>query len=139
MRRNDASALRGRPNAAAVDERVRAALRAIDDPIVLEASPLVRLDSVRSLAEGPLRGRTCAEGLALRFVLRKALADIANDLIGTPIGALSAALHDGRTQAEVAIDLGITQEHLSRRWKGPLVSLVRERIERPVSQQQRAA
>ena len=138
MRPSNANASRGRPTAAAVDERVRAALRVIDDPIALERSPLVRLDSVHSLAAGPLRGRTCAEGLALRFVLRKALTDIAEDLAGTPIGSLAAALHEGRKQAEVADELGISEEHLSRRWKGLLVSLVRERIERPLSQERAA-
>jgi len=138
MRPSSATASRGRPTAAAVDERVRAALRLIDDPIALEACPLVRLEQVQSLAAGPLRGRTCAEGLALRFVLRKALAEIANDLAGTPIGSLAGALHEGRTQAEVAGELGISREHLSRRWKGLLVSLVRERIERPLSQERAA-
>lgn len=120
---------RGRPSGALLDDRVRAALRSLDDPIALEMSSLVLLPSVQHLATGQLRGRTCAEGLALRFVLRKALQQIATDLAGTPVSTLAAAIHAGRSQASAARQMAVSEEHLSRRWKPVLVSLVRERIE----------
>ena len=121
--------VRGRPSSAMLDDQVREALRFLDDPIALEGSSLTRLPAVRDLSATKYRGRTCATGLALRQVLRESLDALASDLEGTPVGALAAGLRLGDTQAEVARELGISEEYLCRRWKPVLILLVRRRLE----------
>ena len=91
-------------------------------------SPLVRLPWVRRLAEGRYRGRTCADGLALREALRLTLDGLASDFEGTAIGTLAAGLRIGNTQASVARGLGFSEEYLCRRWKPQLVRLLREQL-----------
>ena len=119
---------RGRPSAAMLDVQVREALRFLDDPIGLEDLALIRLPVVANLAVTKFRGRTCAVGLALRQVLQEILEALASDLEGTPVGALAGGLRHGLTQAEVARQLGLSDEYLCRRWKPQLVRLVREQL-----------
>lgn len=118
----------GRPTQAALDARVREALRLVDDPIALADGPLAALPVVRRLVQTTYRGRTCPEGIALRALLRAILAEIARDLDGTFVAALAAGLREGRSQAEVARQLGTSEEWLCRRFKPQLVRLVRERL-----------
>jgi hypothetical protein len=122
-----------------LDDQVREAIRILDDPIALEDSALARLAIVQNLAATTFRGRTCATGLALRQVLRGALDDLAADLDGTPVGALAAGLRAGHTQAAVARRLGMSEEYLCRRWKPPLVRLMRERLTRNAAEGREAA
>ena len=130
---------RGRPSSAVLDDQVREALRFLDDPIALEDSPLARLAIVRELTTTKYRGRTCSTGLALRQVLKEILDALASDLEGTPVGALAAGLRAGLTQADVARQLGISDEYLCRRWKPQLVRLVREQLMMPRGEEQAAA
>ena len=130
---------RGRPSAAMLDVQVREALRFLDDPIGLEDLALIRLPVVANLAATKFRGRTCSIGLALRQVLRENLDALASDLVGTPVGALAAGLRHGLTQAEVARQLGISDEYLCRRWKPQLVRLLREQLTRAVGDELAAA
>ena len=119
---------RGRPSSAMLDDQVREALRFLDDPIALEGSPLTRLSAVRDLSATKYRGRTCATGLALREVLRESLDALTSDLEGTAVGKLAAGLRLGDTQAEVAREIGISDEYLCRRWKPQLIRLVRQQL-----------
>ena len=130
---------RGRPSSAMLDDQVRAALRFLDDPIALEGSPLTRLSTVRDLSATKYRGRTCATGLALRQVLRETLDALASDLEGTPVGNLAAGLRVGDTQADVAREIGISDEYLCRRWKPQLIRLVREQLTKQGGEQRAAA
>jgi hypothetical protein len=109
-------------------DRVREALRFLDDPIALQDSPLASLPTVKTLALSTFRGRTCAPGLALRALLREALAAIARDLDGTLVADLAVATLHGKTQASVAEGRGLAEEWVSRRWKPVLVGLVLERL-----------
>ncbi len=118
----------GRPSREALRDRVREAIRFLDDPIALEDSPLISLPSVRALTLSRFRGRTCACGLALREVLRESLAAIARDLNGTLVGDLALAALRGDTQASVANQRGLREEWISRRWKPVLLVLVLERL-----------
>ena len=120
---------RGRPRRSDLDARIRAAVRLVGDPIALEDMALAARPAVQLVASTELRGRTCADGLALARILRQALGDIARDLEGFPVGKLAATLLDGRSQAEAATELGITDEHLCRRWKPVLIELVAERLD----------
>lgn len=120
---------RGRPRQSDVDERIRAALRVVGDPIALGDMALTTRPAVQFIASTELRGRTCADGLALARVLRHALGEIARDLEGLPVGKLAAALLEGRSQTEAAAELGITDEYLCRRWKRVLLRLVGKRFE----------
>ncbi|MFN0146542.1 MAG: hypothetical protein ACKVT1_08535 [Dehalococcoidia bacterium] len=112
----------------ALDADVREALRFVDDPIALEDSCLVSLPAVRQLVAGRFKGKTCAEGQALRKILCDELARIAEDLDGTVVASLARAIHDGRTQAALARELEINEEYLCRRWKPVLTRLVRESL-----------
>lgn len=123
------SGRRGRPGRSAREALIREALKSLDDPITLEESPLASLAAVRRLAETTFRARTCAEGLALAFALRTELTTIAADLVDTPVGALARGLSHGQTQVSVARALGITEEHLCRRWKPILITLVLRRLD----------
>ena len=110
-------------------EWVREALRYLDDPVTLsDESPLANLPNVERLATTTFRGRTCPRGLALRALLRDALAAVARDLEGTVLGDIAVALLQGRTQASVAGARGLGDEWLSRRWKPVLLSLVLDRL-----------
>ncbi|MGE3075133.1 MAG: hypothetical protein AB7N24_15370 [Dehalococcoidia bacterium] len=118
----------GRPSRVAMSDRLREAVRFLDDPIALQDSPLASLPAVRALTLSTFRGRTCASGLALRAVLREALATVARDLDGTVVADLAAASLRGATQASVAGQRGLREEWLSRRWKPVLLELVLERL-----------
>lgn len=118
----------GRPSRVAMTDRVREAVRFLDDPIALQDSPLASLPAVRSLTLSTFRGRTCASGLALRAVLREELATVARDLDGTLVADLAVAALRGATQASVAGQHGLREEWISRRWKPVLLELVLERL-----------
>ncbi len=120
---------RGRTSREAMKEWVRDALRYLDDPVSLsDESPLANLPVVDRLATTTFRGRTCPRGLALRALLRDALAAVSRDLEGTVLGDIAVALLQGRTQASVAEVRGFGDEWLSRRWKPVLLSLVLNRL-----------
>jgi hypothetical protein len=122
--------VRGRPSRETRLEWVRHALRLIGDVASLDdTSPLARHPAVERLAATTFRGRTCPNGLALRALLRDALAAIGRDLDGTVVGALAVATLHGRTQASLAAELGMGQEWLSRRHKSTLVALVLARLD----------
>ncbi len=116
----------GRPSRDALLDRVREAIRLVDDPIALEESPLVSLPAVRASTLSTFQGRTCAAGLALRALLRESLAAIARDLDGTLVADLALAALRGATQASVADLRGLREEWISRRWKPVLLGLVLE-------------
>lgn len=118
----------GRPSREAMLDRVREAIRLLDDPIGLEESPLVSLPAVRSLTASTFRGRTCASGLALRAVLRETLAAIHRDLDGTLVAELAAAALNGVRQSTIAEQCGVSEEWISRRWKPVLLALVIEQL-----------
>lgn len=127
----------GRPSREALLDRVREAIRCLDDPIALEDSPLISLPAVRALTLSRFRGRTCACGLALRAILRETLATIAHDLVGTLVADLAHGALRGETQASIAAQRGLREEWISRRWKPVLVELVLEKLltgedERPI-------
>jgi hypothetical protein len=111
-----------------MQEWVREALRFVDDPVALQDSPLVSLPAVQQLVMTSFRGRTCAPGLALRALLRDALAAIGRDLDGATLGDMAVALLLGHTQASVAEARGVGDEWISRRWKPVLLALVLERL-----------
>lgn len=118
----------GRPSREAMLDRVREALRLVDDPIALEESPLASLPAVRALTLSTFRGRTCAPGLALRALLRESLATVCRDLDGTLVADLALAALRGDTQASVAEQRGLREEWVSRRWKPVLVGIVLDRL-----------
>lgn len=120
--------LSGRPTTAMVDLRIREALRFLDDPIALGDGPLATLPVVAKLVASRYQGRTCPEGLALRALLRGILAEIGRDLEGSFVGSLANGLRNGRTQADIARELGTSEEWLCRRFKPQLIRLVRERL-----------
>ena len=96
-----ASPVRGRPSRATMLEWVRDALRYLDDPVSLQdESPLANLPNAERLAATTFRGRTCPRGLALRALLREALAAVGRDLDGAILGDIAVALLKGRTQAK---------------------------------------
>lgn len=118
----------GRPSREGLRDRVREAIRILDDPIALEDSPLISLPAVRTLTLSRFQGRTCASGLALRALLRETLATIAHDLDRTLVADLAQAALRGDTQASIAAQRGLREEWISRRWKPVLVELVLERL-----------
>ena len=118
----------GRPSRVGMSERLREAVRFLDDPIALQDSPLASLPAVRALTLSTFRGRTCASGLALRAVLREALATVATDLEGTLVADLAIAALRGATQASVAGQHGLREEWISRRWNPVLLELILERL-----------
>lgn len=126
--RSQGSSVKNWPSSAALDASTREALRSLDDPIALEGLVLSRLRSVQVLAATKYRGRTCGTGLALRHLLRQALDELADEMEGTQIGALAAGLRSGTTQAAVARELGVSEEHLCRRWKPVLVQLIHDAL-----------
>ena len=118
----------GRPMAATIDLRVREALRFLDDPIALGDGPLSTLPVVAKLVASRYQGRTCPEGLALRALLLGILAEIGRDLEGSFVGSLANGLRNGRTQADIARELGTSEEWLCRRFKPQLIRLIREHV-----------
>ncbi len=99
-------------------------------------SELVHL--IANLAGTKFRGRTCADGIALRAFLRITLLQISDDLDGTVVGALAAGLRLGRSQAAIANELGMSEEWLCRRFKPQLVELVREELNQSARRDQAA-
>lgn len=121
-------ALLGRPTTAMIDLRIREALRFLDDPIALADGPLATLPVATRLVADRYRGRTCAEGLALRAMLLGILDDVGRDLEGSVVGSLAAGLREGRSQAAIARELKTSEEWLCRRFKPQLVGLIRQRL-----------
>lgn len=119
---------RGRRSSEARLEVLRAALRVLDDPIALEETPLATTPAFVRRAEQDFRRRTCAVGLAVAAGLTASLNEIGADLAGTPVGELAAKLADGRPQVEVAAALGITTQHLTRRYKPVLLRLLDQKL-----------
>jgi len=59
---------------------------------------------------------TLSSGVALRAILRDALATVARDLDGTLVADLAVAALRGATQVSVAGQHGLREEWISRRW-----------------------
>jgi hypothetical protein len=121
---------RGRKPVAAHLEELRLALRNLHDPIALEELSLAQTRLVRARAERDFARRTCGVGLATSSVLSEALAEIGESLAAlTPLAKLAEGLRAGRTQAEVAAELGLSDEQLSRHWKPKLLKVLYERLQ----------
>lgn len=108
---------------------LRGALNHLDDPIwLLTFSPLIKLPVVQDLAARLGPATVCAEGRSLRAVLRRALRDVVDALDRHPVGVLAAGILAGQTQLSIAHQLGMTDEHLCRRYKPVLIELVGQRL-----------
>ena len=120
---------RGRKTSATRLDDLRRTLRFLDDPVALEESPLAALPIVQERAQRDFARRTCPVGLSLAAILRESLTTIATDLGPRhPVGVLALRLTEGATQTEVARELMLTKEHLTRRWKPVLLRLLALRL-----------
>src|SRR5262245_8955575 len=97
-------------------EALRDVLRVLNDQGALEESPLGAVPAMVRRAERDYKRRTCAIGQAIADTLKEKLAEIAEDLNGTAVGELAGRLAAGRPQVEVAAILGISTQHLTRRY-----------------------
>lgn len=112
------------------ERHLRRALLRMDDPIALEESPLARLAIIERCAGELFTRRVCARGLALSRILHVCLRQVGADLgEHHPAATLARALDRGMTQASAAREIGISEEHLTRRWKPAVVALVLDRLE----------
>lgn len=119
---------RGRKSRAEWEAWVREALSNLDDPIALGRSPLARLTFVGQVAQERYRLSVAARGRALRDILRACLQAVGKEIDQAPLGKLIECLTAGRSQRELARELGISEEHLSRTYKARLVRLVTEKL-----------
>lgn len=120
--------MRGRPDVATRLRILRKALQSRADLVALEESQLGRMDYFQRRAQEQFDGRTCAVGHAVSTGLTEMLQQIAEDLPGTRVSQLAAALAKGQTQASLARSLCLTEEYVARRVKPVLLLLLHRRL-----------
>ncbi len=101
------------PLADVTDEEMRVALLHLNDPNILEASPLTRFTPVAS------SGAT--KGLLLQRLLKEALNRLTSNVSNDPreallISYLDMRYRERRLVSEIALKLGYSREHLARKY-----------------------
>ncbi len=108
---------------------LRTEIANLHDVIALEEGSLAKLEYFQRKAYQRYRGRTCAIGHAVAEELMRMLREVAEDLPGTPVAALAAGLADGKPQVQIAAGLGMSPQHLTRRYKPTLLELLHRKLQ----------
>lgn len=123
---------RGRKDRHEWDKRVRYLLRHLDDPIMLQKSPVARLAVVEKRANDCYRNQLVARGRALHDLMVEWLEEIESSVGDS---ASLKQFHDfvvltrkGIGTVEASRKLKLSAGHVSRTYKRLLVELLVERI-----------
>lgn len=74
-------------------------------------------------------GGACPRGRALRHVARQCLAELVEELqLVEPLASVARLTLEGKQQTEMSKLLGMSEEHLSRKYKKLLVDLFLEKL-----------
>ena len=113
-------------------QRVRYALRHLEDPIALQRSPLCKLGKLEKLAEIKYPGGVVSQGRALRDLILNCLLEIENELDGlSGVNKLKLFIYHtrlGEGLFEASRSVGVTPEHASRTYKKKLIQLLTEKL-----------
>ena len=114
------------------EERVRYILRHLDDPIMLQRSPVARSAVVEKRASDCCPNQLVARGRALHDLMMEWLGEVESSVEGS---ASLKQFHDfvvftrkGMGTMEASRRLGMSAGHVSRTYKRLLVELLMERI-----------
>ena len=123
---------RGRKNSHEWEERVRYILRHLDDPIMLQRSPVARSAVVEKRASDYYPNQLVARGRALHDLMMEWLEEVESSVEGSD---RLRQFHDfvvftrkGMGTMEASRRLGMSAGHVSRAYKKMLVQLLVERI-----------
>ncbi len=123
---------RGRKDHHEWEKRVRYLLRHLDDPIMLQKSPIARLAVVEKRANDYYCNQLVARGRALHDLALEWLEEIESSVAGS---ASLKQFHDfvvltrkGMGTVEASRELKLSAGHVSRTYKRLLVELLVERI-----------
>jgi hypothetical protein len=106
-------------------ESVRHLIRVRTDPWLLADSRWCDAPFVVQLAETMFRNRTASRPLALRFLLRQTLLQIAEDFGDSLTGRLARLLAEtDKRQAVIAREVGVSETWLSRAYMPRIAALV---------------
>ncbi len=108
--------------------RIYDALRKLDDRLALNRSPLARLACVEKLAREKYGGRVQPRGLALRELLLASIERTLQDLGEEPANSRACRylvlMKQGLSCRQIAIELGLSREHVSRLYRRKALELV---------------
>ncbi len=123
---------RGRKDRHEWEERVRYILRYLDDPIMLQRSPVARSAGVEKRALQIYLNRLVSRGRALRDLVDEWFVEVESSI--GEFGSLGrfrefvALTRRGKGTVEASEELGLSVGYVSRRYKKLLVELLVERI-----------
>ncbi|MFC1956594.1 hypothetical protein ACFLWZ_08825 [Chloroflexota bacterium] len=112
--------------------RARYLLRHLDDPIVLQRSPLSRLVTVEQRAKAKYPSGVVAKGRYLNALTLECIREIEEELNGhagvAKLKAFITLTREGRGVSEAGRALGLSPEHVCRSFKRDLVRLLAEKL-----------
>lgn len=110
---------------------VGAAVLHLGDRAALECNILAQLNAVRRLADERYPGKIWRRGLCLRELIQEAIDETIEDADGEDLDRIRLVLAraaSGATLSEIARELGIRRESLSRRLWSRITALIWERL-----------
>ena len=108
-----------------------AAVLHLGDRAALECNILAQLNAVRRLADERYPGKIWRRGLCLRELIQEAIDETIEDADGEDLDRIRLVLAraaSGATLSEIARELGIRRESLSRRLWSRITALIWERL-----------
>ncbi len=123
---------RGRKDKHEWEERVRYILRHLDDPIMLQRSPVAKSTFVEKRVKDCYANRLVAHGRALHDLMIEWLEEVESSVDGSDrlkhFHDFVVFTRNGMGTMEASRKLGLSSGHVSRTYKRMLVELLIERI-----------
>ncbi len=119
---------RGRKDGHEWEGRVRYVLRHLDDPIMLQKSPVARLAVVEKRATETYPNGLVARGQALKELVKEWLEEVESIASDGPFKNFVLLTTQGDGTMEASRKLGVSPSYVSRTYKKQLVQLLVERI-----------
>ena len=119
---------RGRKDRHEWEERVRYILRHLDDPIMLQKSPIARLAVVEKRATKTYPNGLVPRGQALKDLVKEWLEEVESVAGDGPFKNFVLLTTQGEGTMEASRKLGVSPSYVSRTYKKQLVQLLVKRI-----------